>query len=79
MRRNDLLIADAGFGNRLSGQRPIGNEAFDRMRPADRLYRPPLALGALFRAVRSSQPQCFDRHDDFAVASGSEGEGGDKG
>ena len=75
----DLLHRQCGVANLFSRQRPVGNEALDRVRPADRLCCSPVGLGALLRAVRSSRPVYFDRRDDFAVASGSEGKVRDEG
>jgi hypothetical protein len=37
----DLLYSQCGVGNRFSRQRPVGNEGFDRVPPAYRLYRLP--------------------------------------
>jgi hypothetical protein len=47
----DILHRQCRVGDRLYSQRAVGNEAFDRLRSPDRMYRPPLAPGALLRAM----------------------------
>src|SRR5205823_7704995 len=49
---SDLLHSQCRVGHWLYRHRPVANEALDRVRPADRLYRLSVAPGAVLRAMR---------------------------
>jgi hypothetical protein len=74
-----FFIANAGLAIGSIARGRSATKPVDRVRPADRLYRPPLGFGVLPRAVMAFRPDALSAVTMFASASGSEGKGRDEG